>query len=99
MSGGHFNHDQYRIGQIADMIEDCLYKNSGDKEDAYYYGFTEETIAEFNKAIEYLKIAQIYAQRIDWLVSGDDGEETFHKRLKNDLEGIYPTTRILFEDL
>lgn len=25
-------------------------------------------------------------QRIDWLIAGDDGEETFHRRLKEDLE-------------
>ena len=39
----------------------------------------------------YLKIlnkAFVYVNRIDWLLSGDDGEETFHKRLKEDLEKL-----------
>jgi hypothetical protein len=31
-------------------------------------------------------MAQIYTQRIDWLVSGDDGEDSFRERLKEDLE-------------
>ena len=35
-----------------------------------------------------LKKATIYAQRIDWLVSGDDGEESFLSRLKEDLEQL-----------
>lgn len=52
------------------------------------YGYSKETIKEFKKAVKYLKKAQIYAQRIDWLLSGDDGEETFHKRLKEDLEKL-----------
>lgn len=43
------------------------------------------TIMEFRKGVIYLKLAEIYAQRIDWLVSGDDGEEAFHKRLKEEL--------------
>jgi hypothetical protein len=30
-------------------------------------------------------LAKIYAQRVDWFLSGDDGEETFHERLKEDL--------------
>lgn len=52
------------------------------------YGYTEETLAEFRKGIEILKQAEVYAQRIDWLLSGDDGEESFHKRLKEDLDKL-----------
>jgi hypothetical protein len=33
-------------------------------------------------------MAQIYAQRIDWLISGDDGEDSFRERLKEDLEKL-----------
>jgi len=44
-----------------------------------------ENILEGYEGIELLKKAQIYAQRIDWLLSGDDGEDTFHKRLSQDL--------------
>ena len=43
------------------------------------------TIEEFRKAVTYLRIAETYAQRIDWLLAGDDSERTFHKRLKADL--------------
>lgn len=52
------------------------------------YEFSEETIKEFKKGLSYLKKAAIYAQRIDWLLSGDDGEETFHNRLKEDLDDL-----------
>ena len=38
------------------------------------------------EGIHHLKIAYIYAQRIDWLLSGDDGEETFLERLQKELE-------------
>lgn len=34
------------------------------------------------------KKAYIYAQRIDWLLSGDDGEKSFHKRLKEELQQL-----------
>lgn len=52
------------------------------------YGYTEETLSEFRKGIEILKQAEVYAQRIDWLLSGDDGEESFHERLKEDLDKL-----------
>ncbi len=92
MSGGHFDYDQYNISQIAESIESLIYRNDSKEKNEYGdslgYGFSKETIKEFEKAVKILKEAAVYAQRIDWLVSGDDGEETFHKRLKNDLEKL-----------
>ena len=54
----------------------------------YYYNFTPETIEKFKEGYRKLREAYIYAQRIDWLLSGDDGEDSFHKRLKEDLEEL-----------
>jgi hypothetical protein len=85
MSGGHFNYDQYKIGYIADEVEQLIEENSNEKEE---YKFSEETIARFREAWFALKKAQIYAQRIDWLVSGDDGEDSFHRRLKEELKEL-----------
>lgn len=92
MSGGAFDYDHYRISNIIDIIEDEIYHNDskelndwGDTRGHYY---SEETIEEFNKGVELLKKAQVYAHRIDYLISGDDGEESFHKRLKLDLEKL-----------
>lgn len=56
-----------------------------DGSEIYYQDYEPETIEEFRKAIKVLREAAVYAQRIDWLLSGDDGEETFHKRLKEEL--------------
>lgn len=54
----------------------------------YYPDYSKETLQEFKNAIKILKQAEIYAQRIDWLISGDDSEETFHKRLKKELNEL-----------
>ena len=92
MSGGAFNYGQFRISDIVDVIEDEIYHNESIEE--YEWGsrrgkhFNEDTIAEFKKGVELLKMAQIYAHRIDWLISADDGENTFHERLKKDLETL-----------
>ena len=92
MSGGHFNYDQYKIGYIVDSIGDLIYNNDSEELDEYGCRkgchFTSETIEEFKKGLLLLKQAQVYAQRIDWLVSGDDGEDSFHNRLKHDLEKL-----------
>ena len=57
-------------------------------EDKFHHKYSDETINEFKTAVELLKKAQVYAQRVDWLLSDDDGEETFHERLKDELEKL-----------
>lgn len=90
MSGGHFDYMQYRIGDIADKIQDEINDNSVkpdwvDDEEWDGQIYSDETIAKFKEAVKVLRIAEVYAQRVDWLLSGDDGEENFHERLKEDL--------------
>lgn len=94
MSGGAFDYIQYRIEDIIERIQDEINENEikpdwitdeeWEKEGKRIY--SKETIKEFKKGIKLLKNAETYAQRIDWLISGDDSEESFHKRLKDDLE-------------
>ncbi len=88
MSGGRFDYLQYRFTEIVDVIEQEIIDNNAEPRPKDWFepnNFREETIAEFKKGIEYIKKAQIYVQRIDWLLSGDDGEESFLKSLKEEL--------------
>lgn len=88
MSGGTFDYKQYKIGEIADIIERVVNKLPIDEESDYIFEFSPETIAEFRKAVKLLRIAEIYAQRVDWLLAGDDGEDNFHKRLWQDMNAF-----------
>lgn len=91
MSGGRFDYMSWRFKDVADRIRDIIeYNNSKELNEwgeSFGYGFTEETIEEFIKGVQHMELAAIYEHRIDWLVSGDDGEEGFHKRLQEDLKG------------
>jgi hypothetical protein len=55
-------------------------------EDLYHYKYPDEVIEKFKEGVDILRKAAIYAQRIDWLLSGDDGEESFLRRLKEELD-------------
>jgi hypothetical protein len=57
-------------------------------EELNHHKYPDEVIEEFKTAVITIGIAQIYIQRIDWLLSGDDGEESFLKRIDEDLEKI-----------
>ena len=55
----------------------------------WYHEFEDpEILEEFKKGLKILKTAAIYAQRIDWLLSGDDGEQSFKERLKEELDEL-----------
>jgi hypothetical protein len=91
MSGGRFDYKQYQITQIIDVIEQEIIDNNADPIPEEWFeprNYSEETIAEFRKGIDLLRQAQVYAQRIDWLLSSDDGEDQFHQRLKKDLSKL-----------
>jgi hypothetical protein len=57
-------------------------------EDLNHYAYPEDVIEEFKKGLDILRKAHVYAQRIDWLISGDDGEESFRERLKEELDQL-----------
>ena len=91
MSGGRFDYKQYQITQIIEVIEQAIIDNNEEPRPEDWFepnNFSEATIQEFRNGIDLLKRAQVYAHRIDWLLSCDDGEETFHVRLKKDLSKL-----------
>lgn len=57
------------------------------------HGYSRQTLREFRKAVSLLKRAYVYTQRIDYLLEGDDGEESFHRRLKEELEELKTKTK------
>ena len=102
MSGGKFAYEQYKIRMIWEEIQNELDKQGQDKgflpwEKEYFEKYPEERFWEvyredvqqiFKDGIEALKKAEVYAQRIDWFLSGDDGEDSLVSRLKSDLDKL-----------
>ena len=77
-------HEKEELLEVQEFIYE-YYKNKNG-EQVWYDDYSKETLDEFRKGLDILNKAYIYTQRIDWLLSEDDGEESFHKRLKEDLE-------------
>lgn len=96
MSGGRFEYIQYRLDDVADDIQREIEKSGRkmtkeeQKEGYYdtdtYYEYPPEVIEKFKEAVSIIRKAGIYMHRVDWLLSGDDGDDTFLERLKNDLD-------------
>lgn len=62
---------------------------------------SDETIDAMKEAYRQIRMAEIYATRVDWMMSGDDGEECFRERIKEDLaefEKEYATKDLTYLD-
>lgn len=89
MSGGTYDYIQFRLNEIADDIKEKIKKNEEIRknpsecngEDCY----SNATLERFKVAVLVIKLASIYIHRIDWLLSGDDGEEDFSERLDEEI--------------
>ena len=79
--------NQEEAGQyvLASDIYEAKYFFTSPSTDPEY---PAEVIEEFKKGVEAIAKAQVYMQRLDWLLSGDDGEESFLRRLKEDLDKL-----------
>jgi len=76
MSGGDLcDYCQYSLDNIVEELEEKIEKDV----------YIEEIKILLLLVIADLKKNAILLQRIDWLVSGDDGIESFHERLTKQL--------------
>ena len=89
MSGGYFEYAQWRVGQIADDIDTLIENN--DSTDIDDFGcqigrnYPPEIIEKFREASHWLHRSAEMAQRVDWLVSDDDGPESFLRRWEKEV--------------
>ena len=93
MSGGTFEYKQYTLKYLIEEMEDLLERlNKEPLEDNWEsdslknYVKNKQVFKDIvNKNIKLLKESYIYTQRLDWFIAGDDGEESFHKNLEQEL--------------
>jgi hypothetical protein len=89
VSGGHFDYKQDAIADISDEVERLIRDNDSDARDEWGQTvgahYPPAVVARFRTALRTLRQAAAMVHRIDWLVSGDDGPETFLERWKEEV--------------
>ena len=80
MSGGHFDYKEHHIQDIISSIEVLIQNNK--MPDEFGWNYSDKTILKFKEAIGLLKKAHDLVYHIDYLVIGDDGEDTFWEQVK-----------------
>jgi hypothetical protein len=91
MSGGHFGdcgYDYYKVAQFADELEVEIENNGKEKNEDRTYGYEwypnhePEVIEYLKKQIPILNKMSEIMRHIDYLYSGDLGDDTFMERVK-----------------
>jgi hypothetical protein len=77
LSGGHFDYNDWHIDQIAGIIECDIVTNR--------QSLSPETIDKLMECYNSLKLLSKRVHRTDWLLSGDDGEDSFMEYWKEDV--------------
>jgi hypothetical protein len=89
MSGGHFNGNRYiyyQVDNFADELEKEILNNTKPDEWGYIRDMSEETLAYLKPKVEEIRKLAKIMKEIDYLYSGDHGEDSFMniiKRIEN----------------
>ena len=82
-------------------VKNHWYGSSFDDSNRTYPTYERKTIDIMKRAVYILRMAYIYAKRVDWMLSGDDGEESLAIRLEEELQDLktkYPGGKFTFKE-
>lgn len=86
MSGGHFNLTARDLENLSEELGEIPMYNRPGQED--YYDFSGDTLERIAFASKLVYIAAKMLERVDYLVCGDDSEETFHKLWEDEVSPL-----------
>ena len=82
MSGGSFNYAYTTVVYFCDDLENKIENNSTVNEFYECYGYTQDVIDKLKEIKNLAVTIASLMKEVEWLYSGDTGEETFMKRVK-----------------
>lgn len=89
MSGGHFEYSQWQVHEAAEDIERQIAINDSTELNEWGvtkgHNYSPEVIERFKEAAHTIHQAAEMMQRVDWLLSGDDGPDSFLRRWKEEV--------------
>ena len=86
MSGGFFEYQDYRLEEMAQVLRSkiALLRQKPDWEE-YPSNYSADFLAEMIKTHNDLLALRARLHRMDWVLSGDDGEDDYFRKLPTDL--------------
>ena len=86
MSGGFFDYQDHRLDYMAELLRFEIAKCRKNPEwMGHQSDYSDAFIAEMSKTYNQLRELRIRLHRLDWVLSGDDGEDTYFQELPVEL--------------
>lgn len=79
MSGGAFNYSFIRMYEFASALDEKINNNNVPNEFGYADNLSDETLANMKTFLVLMKSCAILSHEIEWLYSGDSGEDQFNE--------------------
>lgn len=90
MSGGRFNHSEHVIRDIAEQIGEIVHHQGDTELDEWgnhrWPQYEPDVIERFQQAVDTLERAYAMVRRIDYLLSHDDGPDSFRRRWAEEVD-------------
>ena len=87
MSGGHFQYDEFRMHHMAEQIDFEIQNNDiPDPQYGQTNGYCKEVLFYMQYTRDTLIHAHKMTKHLDYLLSGDTGQEDYLERVKNELQ-------------
>ena len=81
LSGGSFEYKCFQISQFAEELKNKIDENDNES-DGYAPHYNQTTLVLLKHCQKQIELSGKFAHEIEWLYSGDVGEETFKNRLE-----------------
>ncbi len=79
MSGGAFDYNCFKISQFAEDLKQKIEDNHKKEENWDGYNYSDYTIKGLRISQSLIEVAGKVAYAVEWLYSGDYGEQTFRE--------------------
>jgi len=77
MSGGSLDYSYVRVQTLAEDIQQQIDSNNVKNDLGFSNEFSEETLSKMQQTENMLITVSKLAKEVEWLLSGDTGEDTF----------------------
>ncbi len=87
MSGGHFQYDEFKMQHMAEQIDfEIQHNDLPDPQYGQTNGYSKEVLFYMQYTRDALMHSHKMTKHLDYLLSGDTGQEDYLERVKNELQ-------------
>ena len=86
MGGGHFDYQNHVLFEITESIDVAIINNNVKNDSDFCTEYSNDTLEKFRFVSKQLHLLNDLVHHVDYLLSGDLGEDSFNERWKKSIQ-------------